>query len=92
MIIRRLIGMAAKGDLKAVQLLFQLKERYRDSSAERIDPRDLESDQSNSRRLSLATRRRPIDGGARLGERRRRFRRTPKSCPPNHANLDGGAR
>jgi hypothetical protein len=43
-IIRRLTGSAAKGDLKAAQLLFQLRERHRDSSAERIDPQDLEAD------------------------------------------------
>jgi hypothetical protein len=43
-IIRRVVNAAAKGDLKAVQLLLQLRERYRDSSAENIDPQDLESD------------------------------------------------
>ena len=43
-IIRRLVNAAAKGDLKAVQLLLQLRDRYRDSSAESIDPQDLESD------------------------------------------------
>jgi hypothetical protein len=43
-IIRRLVNAAAKGDLKAIQLLLQLRERYRGSSAESIDPQDLESD------------------------------------------------
>lgn len=42
--IRRLVNAAAKGDLKAIQLLLRLKERYQDSSAESIDPEDLESD------------------------------------------------
>ena len=43
-IIRRLVNAAAKGELKAVQLLLQLRDRYRDSSAESIDPQDLEFD------------------------------------------------
>jgi hypothetical protein len=43
-IIRRLVNAAAKGELKAVQLLLQLRERYRDSSAESIDQQHLESD------------------------------------------------
>ena len=43
-IVRRLVNNAAKGDFKAVKMVFELKERYRDSSAESIDLQDLQSD------------------------------------------------
>ncbi len=43
-IIRRVVHDAAKGDLKAFKMVFALKERYRDSSAESIDPHDLQAD------------------------------------------------
>jgi hypothetical protein len=45
LIVRQVAAKAAKGDLKATQMLLQLKDRYQDSPAEHIDPEDLAVDQ-----------------------------------------------
>jgi hypothetical protein len=45
-ILRRLVNAAAKGDLKAVKLLYELQARYRDAAAESFDPQDLRSDKA----------------------------------------------
>ncbi len=44
-IVRRLVHDAARGDSRAVRMLFTLRARYGDSPAESIEPRDLEADQ-----------------------------------------------
>ena len=77
-IIRRLVNAAAKGELKAVQLLLQLRDRYRDSSAESIDPQDLESDRGDSRRLCVQTCVWPTSVGFRNQRALIRKRGTPK--------------
>ncbi len=44
-IVRRLVHDAARGDSRAVRMLFTLRARYDGSPAESIEPRDLEADQ-----------------------------------------------
>ncbi|CAJ0849416.1 hypothetical protein AMST5_00122 [freshwater sediment metagenome] len=44
-IVKQLINKAAKGDLRAAKMLFDLKDRYQDSPQEHLDPIDLQANQ-----------------------------------------------
>ncbi len=74
-IVRRLVHDAAKGDSRAVRMLFTLIARYGHSPAESIEPRDLEADQEIleayfKRKNAGQSERPPVEGGADPGRDR----------------------